>query len=91
MKKILLFSSLCGLSALLLLARSPGGVEGVDAWFKTLPIGTDLQGRYQWVDVAGDSVLQYAQGWTGSPYVYTQDRSLIKALNFNPAIDFSKG
>ncbi|MDE6695632.1 MAG: hypothetical protein K2K25_02015 [Muribaculaceae bacterium] len=25
MKKILLFSSLCGLSALLLLARSPGG------------------------------------------------------------------
>ncbi len=39
-----------------------GGGDGVDAWFKTLPTGTDLQGRYQWVDVAGDSVLQYAQG-----------------------------
>ncbi len=91
MKKILLFSGLCGLSTLLLLARSPGGVEGVDAWFKTVPAGSDLQGRYQWVDVAGDSVLQYAQGRTGSPYVFTQDRSLVKALNFNPAIDFSKG
>ena len=62
MKKILLFSSLCGLSALFLLARSPGGVEGVDAWFKAIPVGPDLQGKYQWVDVAGDSVLQYAQG-----------------------------
>lgn len=91
MKKILLFSSLCGLSALFLLARSPGGVEGVDAWFKAIPVGPDLQGKYQWVDVAGDSVLQYAQGRVGSPYVFTQDRSQVKALNFNPAIDFSKG
>ena len=38
MKKVLLFSGLCGLSALLLLARSPGGVEGVDAWFKAAPV-----------------------------------------------------
>lgn len=53
MKKVLLFSSLCGLSALLLLARSPGGVEGVDAWFKTVPVGNNLQGQYQWLDLSG--------------------------------------
>lgn len=45
MKKVLLFSGLCGLSALLLLARSPGGVEGVDGWFKAVPISGNLQGR----------------------------------------------
>lgn len=61
MKKVLLFSGLCGLSALLLLARSPGGVEGVDAWFKAAPVSGNLQGRYQWLDFSGDSVVQYAQ------------------------------
>lgn len=74
-----------------LLARSPGGVEGVDAWFKTLPVGSNLQGTYQWLDVAGDSVVQYAQNRTVGTYVFTQSRNLLKSLNFNPAIDFSKG
>ncbi len=91
MKKSLLFSGLCGLSALFLLARSPGGVEGVDAWFKTVPVGSNLQGTYQWLDVAGDSTVQYAQNRAVGTYVFTQSRNLLKSLNFNPAIDFSKG
>lgn len=91
MKKVLLFSGLCGLSALLLLARSPGGVEGVDAWFKASPVSGNLQGRYQWLDFSGDSVVQYAQNRVSGSYVFTQDRTLLKSLNFNPALDFSKG
>lgn len=91
MKKVLLFSGLCGLSALLLIARSPGGVEGVDAWFKAVPITDNLQGRYQWLDFSGDSVVQYAQNRVSGSYVFTQDRTLLKSLNFNPALDFSKG
>lgn len=91
MKKVLLFSGLCGLSALLLLARSPGGVEGVDAWFKAAPVSGNLQGRYQWIDFSGDSVVQYAQNRVSGSYVFTQDRTLLKSLNFNPALDFSKG
>lgn len=91
MKKALLFSGLCGLSALLLFARSPGGVEGVNAWFKAVPVTGDLQGRYQWLDFSGDSVVQYAQNRVSGQYVFTQDRSLLKSLNFNPAPDFSKG
>lgn len=91
MKKVLLFSGLCGLSALLLLARSPGGVEGVDAWFKAAPVSGNLQGRYQWLDFSGDSVVQYAQNRVSGSYVFTQDRTLLKSLNFNPALDFSKG
>lgn len=91
MKKVLLFSGLCGLSALLLLASSPGGVEGVDAWFKAVPITDNLQGRYQWLDFSGDSVVQYAQNRVSGSYVFTQDRTLLKSLNFNPALDFSKG
>lgn len=91
MKKVLLFSGLCGLSALLLLARSPGGVEGVDAWFKTVPVGNNLQGQYQWRDLSGDSLVQYAQNRLSGTYVFTQNRNLLKALNFNPAMDFSKG
>ena len=91
MKKALLFSGLCGLSALLLLARSPGGVEGVDAWFQTVPVGSNLQGSYRWLDVAGDSTVQYAQNRLTGTYQFTQSRSLLKSLNFNPAIDFSKG
>ena len=90
MKKVLLFSGLCGLSALLLLARSPGGVEGVDAWFKAVPITDNLQGRYQWLDFSGDSVVQYAQNRVSGSYVFTQDRTLLKSLNFNPALDSGK-
>ena len=58
------------MSALLLLARSPGGVEGVDAWFKAVPITDNLQGRYQWLDFSGDSVVQYAQNRVSGSYVF---------------------
>lgn len=48
-------------------------------------------GRYQWLDFSGDSVVQYAQNRVSGSYVFTQDRTLLKSLNFNPALDFSKG
>lgn len=91
MKKVLLFSALCGLSAFLLFGRSPGGVNGVGAWFKTVPVTGNLQGRYQWLDFSGDSTAQYVQNRASGQHVFTQERSHIKSLNFNPALDFSKG
>ena len=92
MKRTLLFSGLFGLSALMLPARSPGGFDdGVDVWFRTAPVSSNLQGRYHWFDFAGDSLSLYAYNRAAGNYVFTQDRSLLKFLNFNPAIDFSKG
>ena len=92
MKRTLLFSGLFGLSALMLPARSPGGFDdGVDVWFRTAPVSSNLQGRYLWSDFAGDSLSLYAYNRTAGTYVFTQDKSLLKFLNFNPAIDFSKG
>lgn len=92
MKKTLLFSGLFGLSALMLPARSPGGFDdGVDVWFRTAPVSSNLQGRYFWFDFAGDSLSLYAYNRTAGTYTFTQDKSLLKFLNFNPAIDFSKG
>ena len=92
MKKVLLLSGLFGLSALMLSARSPGGSnDGVDVWFRTVPASSDLQGHYHWLDFAGDSLSAYAYSRTAGAYAFTQDRSLIKFLNFNPAMDFSKG
>lgn len=92
MKKTLLFSGLFGLSALMLPARSPGGFDdGVNVWFRTAPVSSNLQGRYHWFDFAGDSLSLYAYNRTAGTYAFTQDRSLVKFLNFNPAIDFSKG
>ena len=56
MKRTLLFSGLFGLSALMLPARSPSGFDdGVDVWFRTAPVSSNLQGRYLWFDFAGDS------------------------------------
>lgn len=58
MKKTLLFSGLLGLSALMLPARSPGGFDdGVDVWFRTAPVSSNLQGRYHWFDFAGDFTI----------------------------------
>ena len=92
MKKFLLFSGLFGLSALMLPARSPVGFDdGVDVWFKTVPVNSNLQGRYRWLDFAGDSLSMYAYNRGAGIYAFTQDRSLLKFLNFNPAMDFSKG
>lgn len=91
MKKTLLFSGLCGLSALLLPARSPGGVEGADVWYKAVPETGDLQGLYRWLDFSGDSVTQYARGRDTVPQTFTQSRKQIRSLNFNPALDFSEG
>ena len=85
MKRTLLFSGLFGLSALMLPARSPSGFDdGVDVWFRTAPVSSNLQGRYLWSDFAGDSLSLYAYNRTAGTYVFTQDKSLLKFLNFNP-------
>lgn len=36
-------------------------------------------------------MVQYSQNRVSGTYVFTQDRTQIKSLNFNPALDFSKG
>lgn len=91
MKKIFLISSLCGLSAFLAFARPPGPVDGADAWFKTVPVSGNLQGSYRWLDFSGDSATLYWQDRATGTHVFTQDRSQLKTLNFNPALDLSKG
>ena len=88
MEKVLLFSGLCGLSALPAACPFSGGVEGVDAWFKAAPVLGVLQGRYEWLDFSGDSVQQYSQNRVSGTSVFTRDRALVKSLNFNPALGF---
>ncbi len=92
MKRSILFSILFMLSELMLPARSPRGFnDGADVWFMTVPVSNNLQGRYHWFDVAGDSLSLYAYNRNVGNYTFTQDRSQLKFLNFNPAMDFSKG
>ena len=53
-----------------------GRCRGVDAWFKAAPVSGNLQGRYQWLDFSGDSVVQYAQNRVSGTYVFTQGQGL---------------
>lgn len=91
MKKALIIQNLLVLSVSILHASSSVVNDGVEAWFKTVPVGINLQGSYRWLDVAGDSVTVYDQSSQSVKFPFTQDRRFVKYLNFNPAIDFSKG
>lgn len=74
-------------------AQSPGGVNGTELWFRTLPMGTDLQGSYHWQDFSGDSVQLrlYDRNGVPSGTEFTQRRSSLRAFNFHPALDLSNG
>ena len=71
------------------LAQSPGGVSGCEAWFVTSPNSTDGNGTYRWLDMSGDSVLlKYVNGSLAGTQVY-QNRSTIQTFNFHPSLRFS--
>lgn len=91
MKKTMLFSSLFCLSALLGIASPPGPVDGTAVWFRTAPVSGNLQGLYRWFDFSGDSSVFYSWNKASGSYEFTQLRSQLKTINFNPALDFSKG
>ena len=67
-----------------------GRCRGVDAWFKAAPVSGNLQGRYQWLDFSGDSVVQYAQNESPAPMCSHRTGLWSKSLNFNPGTRLSK-
>lgn len=91
MKKALLLSTACVLSAIMLYAQSPGGIGSPELWFRTVPVGNSLHDNYRWLDCSGDSTLLLGLNRNTEARLYTQERNLIKFLNFNPALDLSKG
>lgn len=74
-------------------AQSPGQVSGAEAWLKTVPLTTDLQGYYHWRDFSGDSVRTNLYDAKGAAYggEFTQRYTWIRTFNFNPALNFSEG
>ena len=74
-------------------AQSPGQVSGAEAWLKTVPLTTDLQGYYHWRDFSGDSVRTNLYDAKGAAYggEFTQRHTWIRTFNFNPALNFSEG
>ena len=72
-------------------AQSPGQVSGAEAWLKTVPLTTDLQGYYHWRDFSGDSVRTNLYDAKGAAYggEFTQRYTWIRTFNFNPALNFS--
>jgi hypothetical protein len=72
-------------------AQAPGGVGSPEVWFKTTPVGTDLQGSYRWQDYSGDNIklrVSDPQG-PGRGAEYTTARENIHTYNFNPALDLT--
>lgn len=69
-------------------AQSPGQVSGAEAWLKTVPLTTDLQGYYHWRDFSGDSVRTNFYDAKGAAYggEFTQRHTWIRTFNFNPAL-----
>ncbi|RGK84823.1 hypothetical protein DXC89_12700, partial [Prevotella disiens] len=74
-------------------AQSPGQISGAEAWLKTVPLTTDLQGYYHWRDFSGDSVRTNLYDAKGAAYggEFTQRHTWIRTFNFNPALNFSEG
>lgn len=90
MKKTLLF--LLGMGGLSVYAQSPGGVNGTELWYKPLPVTSNLQGYYHWMDHSGDSV-KLNQRRLGSSELteFTQSRTSLHTINFHPAFKLSDG
>ena len=73
-------------------AQSPGGVNGTELWYKPLPVTSNLQGYYHWMDHSGDSV-KLNQRRLGSSELteFTQSRTSLHTINFHPAFKLSDG
>jgi len=62
-----------------------------EIWFKTIPITTDVNGRYKWKDFSTNNVPLVRYSTNGATNEYTVGRDSVMHYNFNPAIDLTAG
>ena len=72
-------------------AQTPGGVNGSELWFKTVPTTSDLQGYYRWQDFSGDSIQLMLLDSRGVKSELTLSKSSVHYFNFNPSLWFADG
>lgn len=62
-----------------------------EAWFKTIPTTTDLNGNYKWKDFSLNNakLVNYSEPETSTEYAVA--RASVMYYNFNPAIDLTAG
>jgi len=60
-------------------------------WFKTIPVTSNINGRYQWKDFSPNNVQLVKYTTSGTATEYTVGRDSVMNYNFNPAIDLSAG
>ena len=58
-------------------------------WFKTIPYTNNLNGYYQFKELANNGVKVNKISSTGTDEEFRTPRTAVKAYNFNPAIDLS--
>ena len=90
-RRLLLFIMwFVALPFLSLQAQSPGGVDGMEAWFMTVDTLVYNSKRYKWKDYSGEylssnRIDNFNTFFNDFPY--PQKESQIKNLNFNPALN----
>jgi len=62
-----------------------------EVWFKTVPVTSDINGRYKWKDFSASAVPLVKYSTNGTTTEYTVRRDSVMNYNFNPAIDLSAG
>ena len=85
-----LITSALLLLPLTLLAQSPGGVEGCEAWFVTSPSRTDHNGLHHWIDLSGDTVQLLPRGVREDGDEVLEPRDSVQTFNLHPALRFSR-
>ena len=73
-------------------AQSPGGVNGAELWYMSVPTGRDLTGTYEWKDFSGDFVKSriYEVRLDNYTAAFQQRQRHIRTFNFNPALNLSE-
>jgi|GEM_PF-4128737 len=62
-----------------------------EVWFKTIPVTTDINGRYKWKDFSPNNVPLVRYSTNGTAIEYTVGKDSVLHYNFNPAIDLTAG
>jgi len=62
-----------------------------EVWYKTVPVTSDINGRYKWKDFSPNNVALVKYSTNGATTEYSVGRDSIMNYNFNPAIDLSAG
>jgi len=62
-----------------------------EVWFKTIPVTSDINGKYKWKDFSPNNVplVKYSTNGTGTEYSVGKDS--VRNYNFNPSIDLTAG